>query len=218
MKHCVPNSKASFASSLPIGLDSKTWRYLEPIFAALHQAQHQTGRFKFYGYLAEVYRTYKEWKDLGISKRMARRVVKYFNVPHRKGTSPARTLVDATFPALNSKQKSRWSRALEFAALTNVTPDDLPKLFKNSSGIAGCARLATKRKPRIGTGMIGPKDLARDLIGDRNDSMLLTCCTYLDRPQLPAHVGPSYRGLARLPAPLSPPDISQSGKTPSDGA
>jgi hypothetical protein len=108
MKLRVPDSKASFTSSRPIGLDSKTWRYVEPIFEALQHAQHQTERFRFYGYLAAVYRTY----------------------------------------ALDSKQKSRWSRALEFAALTKTTPDDLPKLFKNSSGIAGCARFAAKQKPK----------------------------------------------------------------------
>jgi hypothetical protein len=148
MKFRAPNSDASSNFSRPIGLDSKTWRYLEPIFAALQQAQQRTGRFKFYAYLEAVYRTLQEWKDLGISKTMARRVVKHFQIPLRKGTSPARTLIDATFPGCDPKQKSRWSRALEFAALRKVTPDDLPKLFKNSSGIAGCARLATKRKPK----------------------------------------------------------------------
>ena len=148
MKHCVPDSKAPFTFSRPVGLDYKTWRYVEPIFEALQQAQHHTGRFRFYGYLAAVYRTYKEWKDLGISKRMARHLAKYLVIPRRKGTSPARTLIDATFPALDPKQKSRWSRALEFAALTKTTPDNLPELLKNSSEIAGSARLATKRKPK----------------------------------------------------------------------
>jgi hypothetical protein len=148
MKHYVPDSKASFTFSRPFGLDSKTWRYLEPILAALQQAQHQTGRFRFYGYLAAVYRTYQEWKDLRISKRMARHLAKYLAIPRRKGTSPIRTLIDATFPVLDPKQKSRWSRALEFAALTKATADDLPKLFENSSGIAGCARSAAKEKPK----------------------------------------------------------------------
>jgi hypothetical protein len=148
MKHYVPDSKASFILSRPFGLDSKTWRYLEPIFEALQQAERQTGRSQFYGYLAAVYRTYKEWKDLGISKRMARHLAKYLVIPRREGTSPVRTLIDVTFPALDPKQKSRWSRALEFAALTKTTPDDLPKLFKNYSGIAGCARFAAKQKPK----------------------------------------------------------------------
>src|SRR5712672_1706076 len=99
--------------SRPAGLDSKTWRYVEPIFKASQQAQSETGRFKSYGCLVAVYRTYKEWKDLGISKKMARQVAKYFNIPRRKNTSPVRTLIDATFPTLDPKQKSRWCRALE---------------------------------------------------------------------------------------------------------
>jgi hypothetical protein len=148
MKLGVPDSKAPATFSHPIGLESMTWRYVEPILETLQQAQHQTGRFRFYGYLVAVYRTYKEWKELGISKRMARRVAEYFNIPHRKGTSPVRTLIDATFPALDPKQKSRWSRALEYAALTKVTAENLPRLFKSHSGIAGCACLAAKQKPR----------------------------------------------------------------------
>jgi hypothetical protein len=148
MKHSLLDSKITFASSRPTGLDSKTRRYVKPIFQALQQAQLQIGRFRFYGYLAAVYRTHQEWKDLGISKRMVRHLAEYLVVPRRKGTTPVRTLIDATFPALDSKQKSRWSRALEFAALTKTTPDDLPKLFKNSSGIAGCARFAAKQKPK----------------------------------------------------------------------
>ena len=148
MKFRAQGSKSSSTFSRPIGLNTKTWRYVEPILETLQQAQHQTGRFRFYGYLVAVYRTYKEWKELGISKRMARRVAEYFNIPHRKGTSPVRTLIDATFPALDPKQKSRWSRALEYAALTKVTAENLPRLFKSHSGIAGCACLAAKQKPK----------------------------------------------------------------------
>jgi hypothetical protein len=132
----------------PIGLDFKTWKYLEPIRRASQQAQRGTGRFKSYGCLVAVYRTYKEWKDLGILKKMARHVAKHFETPRRKSTSPVRTLIDATFPALDPKQKSRWSRALEFAAFTKATPEQLPNLFKNHCGIAGCARWAAKQKPK----------------------------------------------------------------------
>jgi hypothetical protein len=118
--------------SRPKGLDSKAWKYIEPILKALQDAQRQTGRFKFYGYLVAVYRTYKEWKDLGISKKMARHVAKHFRTPRRNRTSPVRTLIDATFPALDPKQKSRWSRALELAALAKTPPEQLLMLFKNS--------------------------------------------------------------------------------------
>jgi hypothetical protein len=138
----------SFTSFCPIGLNAKTWKDVEPIFEALKQAQHETGRYSFYGYLVSVYRTYKKWKDSGTSKSMSRNLAKHLAIPRRKGTSPVRMLIDATFPALESKQKSRWTRALEFAALTNTHPDDLARLFKRMSGIAGCARFAAKRKPK----------------------------------------------------------------------
>ena len=134
--------------SRPTGLDTKTWRYVEPIFKASRQAQRETGRFKSYGCLVAVYRTYKEWKDLKISKKMARHLANSFKIPRTKSTSPVRTLIDVTFPALDAKQKSRWSRALEFAASTKAKPEQLPKLFKTHSGIAGCARWAAKQKTK----------------------------------------------------------------------
>jgi hypothetical protein len=142
MKNRVPKF------SRPTGLDTKTWRYVEPIFKASQQAQRETGRFKSYGCLVAVYRTYKEWKDLKISKKMAGHLAKSFKTQRRKGISPVRTLIDVTFPALDAKQKSRWSRALEFAALTKVTPKNLPNLFKRHSGIAGCARFAAIQSPK----------------------------------------------------------------------
>src|ERR1035437_10938001 len=146
MKHRVPDSKASFTFSRPIGLDSKTWRQVEPIFQALQQAQHHTGRLRFYGYLAAVYRIYKEWKDLGISQRMARHLAKCLLIPRRKGTSPVRTLIDATFPALDSKQKSRWSRALEFAALTKTTDRKSTRLNSSHANISYAVFCLKKKK------------------------------------------------------------------------
>ena len=141
-------SKTALTVRRPTNFDAKTWKSIEPIFKASHRAQCATGRFKFYPYLVAVYRTYKEWRDLGVSKTMSHRVAKAFKTARRKSTNPVRTLIDATFPALDPKQKSRWSRALEFAAFTKATPEQLPNLFKNNSGIAGCARGAAKQKPK----------------------------------------------------------------------
>jgi hypothetical protein len=147
MKRRVVYPKNSSSLDRPNGLDSKTWKSIEPIFKASQQAQREIGRFRFYPYLVEVYRTYRVWKYLGTSKRNAGRVARCFGTACRKGTSPVRTLIDATFPTLGPKQKSRWSRALELAALAKATPEQLPMLFKRHSGIAGCARLAAKQKP-----------------------------------------------------------------------
>jgi hypothetical protein len=147
MKKRVPQPTTAFTARCPAGLDGKTWKSIEPIFKASYQAQREIGRFRFYPYLAEIYRTYKGWKRLGTSKRNAGRVARCFGIARRKGTSPIRTLIDVTFPSLDPKQKSRWSRALELAALAKATPEQLPMLFKRHSGIAGCARLAAEQKP-----------------------------------------------------------------------
>jgi len=148
MKQRVPHPSSPLTVSRPSGLDTKTWAYIEPIIRTLQQSYQKIGRFRFSLYLAAIYRTYREWKDLGISKRMASHLAEHLDIPRRRDTSPVRILIDATFPALDPKQKSRWSRALEFAALTETTPDELPRLFKNHSGISGCARFAAKRKPK----------------------------------------------------------------------
>jgi hypothetical protein len=47
MKLRARDSNAPPIFCRPMGLDSKTWRYLEPIFEAVQQAPHETGRFKF---------------------------------------------------------------------------------------------------------------------------------------------------------------------------
>jgi hypothetical protein len=149
MTYSIVETNAPLATpSSSIVLNPKIRKCLEPIFEALRQAQRQTGRFRYYGYLTAVYRTHKEWKDRGISKQMARRLAEQFLVPRRKDTSPMRTLIDATHPALDPKVKSRWSRALEFAAAKKVAPENLQELFKASAGIAGCARSATERDPK----------------------------------------------------------------------
>jgi hypothetical protein len=146
MTRCVRQPKAKFTLSRPKGLDSKTWKYIGPVVTAWRQAQGETGRFKYYPYLVEVYRTYKEWKSLRVSKRMTHRTATHFKTP--KGKTPIRTLLDATSSNLDSKRKSRWSRALELAVLAKATPEQLTGLFKNYSGIAGCARMAAQQKPK----------------------------------------------------------------------
>src|SRR6188472_4453065 len=107
MKKPIPQPTPALTARRPAGLDGKTWKSIEPIFRASQQAQRETGRIKFYSYLMAVYRTYKGWKRLGISKRNAGRVARCFGTTRRKGTSPVRTLIDVTFPTLDPKQKSR---------------------------------------------------------------------------------------------------------------
>ena len=152
MKLRDPHSKThSFAPHRPKGLDSKSWEYIRPIMKALQRSHQQIGRFRFYNYLAAVYATYAAWQERGICKSMTRKLVGYLGNRCRQGTSPIRTLIDATFPALDPKLKSRWSRALEFAAMKKTSPDDFLHLLERSSGIGGCARSAAKETPKKDT-------------------------------------------------------------------
>jgi hypothetical protein len=84
----VPDLKESFTAARPTGLDSKTWKSVQLIFAALQRSLRQTGQDRFYGYLIEVYRTYTDWRDNGISAKMARQLAECLDLPLRKGTSP----------------------------------------------------------------------------------------------------------------------------------
>jgi hypothetical protein len=84
MKRGITETEDLRTSFCLTGFDAKCWEYVEPIFKALDQARHQVGRFRFYGYLAAVYRPYKEWKDLGISRRMARRLARRLALPTGK--------------------------------------------------------------------------------------------------------------------------------------
>jgi hypothetical protein len=70
--------------SRPTGLDTKTWRCVEPIFKASQRAQRETGRFKSYGCLVAVYRTYKEMEGFQNFGKMAGHLAKSFKTPRRK--------------------------------------------------------------------------------------------------------------------------------------
>jgi hypothetical protein len=66
----------------------------------------------------------------------------------RKGSSPIRVIIEATYPTADHKQKSRWVRALEFAAEEKTPAKELIELFRSRGGIAGCAAHAAKLAPK----------------------------------------------------------------------
>jgi hypothetical protein len=67
--------------------------------------------------------------------------------------SPIRVLIEATLPDANFKQKSRWVRALEYAAHEGVPAKCLGNFIRSLGGLAGCASLsarATRKRRRPG--------------------------------------------------------------------
>jgi hypothetical protein len=79
---------------------------------------------------------------------MAKKVARHLGLPWRKGTSPIRTIIEATFPTEALKQKSRWVRALEFAAEEKTAAKELKELFRSKGGVSGCAGNAARFDPK----------------------------------------------------------------------
>jgi hypothetical protein len=122
-----------------------------PFLKALtRDASSPRGRFEIYGFLQAVYRVYVGWKRQGMAKQSARALAMKFSVKSRKGTSPIRILIEASFPNADHKQKSRWVRALEYIYSQEVPANQFRKFVRKYGGLAGCARMAVslKRKRR----------------------------------------------------------------------
>ena len=100
-------SKTALTVRRPTNLDAKTWKSIESIFKASQQAQRATGRFKFYPYLVEVYRTCKEWKDLGVSKTMSHRVAEGVQDPAQKEHQSSQNIDRCNLPSFGLKAKKQ---------------------------------------------------------------------------------------------------------------
>lgn len=126
----------------------KIRKLIEPVTTSAHKLESRTGRFGIYEYLSAVYRIYRGWKRRKIANRTARLLAYRLNIYRRRGVSPIRILIEATFPSADSRQKSRWVRALQYASSEGASADELRSFFRSSQGVAGCARLAAKDQPK----------------------------------------------------------------------
>jgi hypothetical protein len=59
-----------------------------------------------------------------------------------------RAIIRATYPSLEAKMASRWTRALEIALLMRVPAKKLTEFFRENGGVAKLARLAARELPR----------------------------------------------------------------------
>jgi hypothetical protein len=104
----------------------------------------RVGRFEIYSFLKSIYRVYTRWKDRGVARQSARLLAQELSITRRKGTSPIRVLIEATFPGADLCQKSRWVRALEYLASEDVPTREFKRFIRVNGGLAGCARLAAE--------------------------------------------------------------------------
>ena len=117
---------------------------IQPAKEAAARLSKRVGRFEVYSFLKSIYRVYMEWKDRGVAIRWARLMAQDQSIPRRKGTSPLRVLIEATFPGADLRQKSRWVRALEYLASEDVPVREFDGFVRAHGGLAGCARLAAE--------------------------------------------------------------------------
>ena len=142
----TPNSRAARILSSDLRLQ------LALIVQSVPGQSRQRGRFEFYSYLHAVYETYHAWRRKSAAKRTARTLARALNIPFRAGTSPIRILIEATYPRADTKQKSRWVRALECAYAQQTAPKRLGLFIRSNGGIAGCAARAAHDDPKKWTG------------------------------------------------------------------
>lgn len=137
-----------YKSGNPLAPDPGTANELEVLRRTANQINRGNGRFGFYDYLVATYRLYRKWRRSGLEKVMAKKVARHLGLPWRKGISPFRIIIEATFPSEKLKQKSRWVRALEFAVEQKTSANDLEDLFRSKGGVSGCASNAARFDPK----------------------------------------------------------------------
>jgi hypothetical protein len=127
---------------------SETELELDAVRKLANEINRGSDRFAFYEYLTAVYRLIRLWRRSGLDKVTVRRIARRLRLRRRKGTSPIRVIIDATFASADPKQKSRWVRALEFAAEEKTPAKELCELFRSKGGVAGCARAVARLDPK----------------------------------------------------------------------
>lgn len=121
---------------------------LAPVIAALETLNRENGRYAFLPYLTEVYRVGRSWSRQRNRKRRTRELVHVANLKERRDLHAFRAIIETTFPSLEAKMASRWTRALEFARLEKVHPAKLSNYFRKKGGVARCARQAALELPK----------------------------------------------------------------------
>lgn len=105
-------------------------------------------RFAAYQYLKAVYRAHERLAAQNILPLLPKAIKKQFGQKVSKATHPLRTLIDATSREPDSRVRSRWARALDYALSKGIPSDNLIPAIQQPKGIAGLATLAAIHRPK----------------------------------------------------------------------
>ncbi|UGY28872.1 hypothetical protein J4G48_0006215 [Bradyrhizobium barranii subsp. apii] len=112
------------------------------------RASKSKRRFADYRFLRSVLRAYDYFSDENLLPHLSEIAPSVLMTPVRTGWHPLRIIIEATCIQPDVRMRSRWTRALEFAAASKIDPDDLPRFFQANGGIAGTADMASKTRPK----------------------------------------------------------------------
>jgi hypothetical protein len=107
VSYSAPKLDRKIRAEYPNDTGFRIRKLIEPVITAANKLESRTNRFEIYEYLSAVYRIYRGWKRRKIAHRTARLIAYRLDISRRKGASPIRVLIEATFPSADSKQKAR---------------------------------------------------------------------------------------------------------------
>lgn len=117
---------------------------IERVRVSYEKSQRSGCKYADYKYLRAVLRAYEYFDENDLVESLAEIAPCVLMAPVRSGQHAVRTIIDASCDNNDLRMRSRWTRALEYALMRDVAPDDLLRFLRANNGIAGCADLASK--------------------------------------------------------------------------
>ncbi len=118
-----------------------------------HRNHNKPGqrRFWMYDFLRDVYRVYRHFESLGVSEKVARKIVKRLKLPIKRKSHLIRVLIEASVGTEDNRTKIKWTNALRYAFGWLQQPERLAWFFEVNGGIAGCVtKYAFLQQARLG--------------------------------------------------------------------
>lgn len=142
----MPGTKAA-----PTPKSKRITKEIRRVRKVADRTSQSTRRFAEYKYLRAVFRAYHLFAQNNLLNHLTVIAPSELMTVVRANCHPIRIIIDATCSQHDLRLRSRWTRALAFAAQRNVASSDLLQFIKANGGISGCADLASKTKAQHAT-------------------------------------------------------------------
>ena len=109
------------------------------LIAKIEVLRRAADNIELYAYLQAVYEVFLDLKSKGMAKKIARQIVKSFDLPIKRKSHLLRALIEASSTRQTNRTKSEWADALRYAYGWLQRPERLEWFFGVNDGIAGCA-------------------------------------------------------------------------------